>query len=158
MPVNMKLALYEPEIAQNTGTMLRLAACVGVGVDIVHPCGFPFSSRALKRAGMDYIDLADITEHDDFAAFEESRAKANSRLILLTTKAAEPFAGFQFKPDDTIMMGRESAGVPDHVHAAADARLLIPMVSTARSLNVAVTAAMVLGEALRQTDQFPSAK
>ncbi|WP_420559354.1 tRNA (cytidine(34)-2'-O)-methyltransferase [Tepidicaulis sp.] len=150
----MRLALYQPDIPQNTGTILRLGACLGVGVDIIEPCGFPFSDRGLRRAGMDYVSHAEIRRHADWQAFQSAR-KAENRLILLTTKAAEPYTGFRFAPGDTLLLGRESAGVPDEVHAAADARLLIPLSPGARSLNVAVAAAMVLGEALRQTDAFP---
>lgn len=150
----MRLALYQPDIPQNTGTILRLGACFGVPVDIIEPCGFPFSDRGLKRAGMDYLSQADYVRHADWAAFRAAQAP-DARLILLTTRAAEPYCDFRFAPGDTLLLGRESAGVPEDVHETADARLLIPMRPGARSLNVAVAAAMVLGEALRQTESFP---
>ncbi|GAB4145986.1 MAG: tRNA (cytidine(34)-2'-O)-methyltransferase [Sphingomonadales bacterium] len=151
----MRLALFEPDMPPNTGAMLRLGACLGVAVDIIEPCGFPFSDRAMRRAGMDYIDHASIRRHADWPAFEAWRREAGQRLVLLTTKAAIDYTAFAFRPDDIILLGRESAGVPDHVHAAADARLIVPMRPGLRSLNVAMTAAMVLGEALRQTGGLP---
>lgn len=153
----MRLALYEPDIPPNTGTLLRLGACLGVAVDIIEPCGFPFSIRSLKRAGMDYLDHADIMRHADWASFDAWRRAAQSRLILLTTKAAQPYTDFAFTPGDILLLGRESAGVPDHVHHAADGRLMIPMRPGLRSLNVAIAGAMVLGEALRQTSGFAPA-
>lgn len=145
----MNLALFEPDIPQNAGTLIRLGACLGVAVDIIEPCGFLFSEPKLKRAGMDYLDQAELTRHASWAAFRAARA--GRRLVLLTTKAAEPYTGFAFASDDILLLGRESAGVPDFVHDAADARLLIPMRPGLRSLNVALAAAMVLGEGLRQT-------
>ncbi|MCW0183013.1 MAG: tRNA (cytidine(34)-2'-O)-methyltransferase [Zavarzinia sp.] len=151
----MRLALYCPDIPQNAGTMIRLCACLGLGVDVIEPCGFTFSDASLRRAGMDYLARAAIRRHDDFAAFETARAAAGGRLVLLTTSGDVPPHRFAFRPDDVIMVGRESAGVPPEVQALADARLRLPMVGAARSLNVAVSAAMVLHEALRQTDQFP---
>lgn len=154
MPCLMRLALYQPDIPQNTGTILRLAACFGVGVDIIEPCGFPFSDRGLRRAGMDYLSQADYRRHTDWAAFQSARAPA-SRLVLLTTRAQTPYCAFRFAPSDTLLLGRESAGVPGELHETADARLRIPLRADVRSLNVAVAAAMVLGEALRQTDGFP---
>lgn len=147
----MRLALYQPDIPQNTGTLIRLGACLGVPVDIVEPTGFPWSDRALKRAGLDYWELADVTRHASWEAYLASHARPAARLVLLTTKSAEPYTSFAFRPGDTLLLGRETAGVPPEVHATADARLTIPMRPPARSLNVAIAAAMVLGEALRQT-------
>jgi tRNA (cytidine/uridine-2'-O-)-methyltransferase len=149
----MRLALYEPDIPQNAGALLRLGACLGVPVDIIEPTGFVLGDRRLKRAGMDYLDLAEFTRHASWARFLAGRT---GRLVLLTTKATAPYHRFTFHPDDILLLGRESAGVPDAVHEAADARLHIPLRPGARSLNVALAAAMVLGEALRQTDQFPA--
>lgn len=155
----MRLALYEPDIPQNAGTMLRLAACLGVAADVIEPCGFILSDSRLKRAGMDYLLQAEIKRHSSWAAFQEWRAEAGRaqgghRLLLLTTKGDIPYPSFAFRPDDILMVGRESAGVPDAVAAGADARIRIPMASGLRSINVAVAAAMVLGEARRQTDFF----
>jgi len=148
----MRLALFEPDIPPNVGTLIRLGACLGVPIDVIEPCGFPYGDRAMRRAGLDYIELANVTRHRSWAAFLEAR-KAG-RLILLSTKAPLPFTSFAFQTDDTLLLGRESAGAPDHVHAAADARLIVPMQPGRRSLNVAVAAAMVLSEALRQTGGF----
>jgi tRNA (cytidine/uridine-2'-O-)-methyltransferase len=150
----MRLALYQPDIPQNTGTLLRLAACLGVACDMIGPAGFDMSDRAFKRAGLDYLAQADIRRHASFAEFERTRSAAKCRLVLLTTRAALPYTDFAFEPDDCLLLGRESAGVPQAVHDAADARLVIPMRAGLRSVNVAVAAAMVLGEALRQTKQF----
>lgn len=151
----MRLALFEPDIPPNTGAMLRLAACLGVPVDIIEPCGFPFSERGFRRAGMDYLELATLVRHGSFDAFEAARRETGGRLVLLTTKARTPYTDFAFVDGDVILVGRESAGVPEHVHDIADARLLIPIIPAARSLNVAMAAAMALGEALRQTQKFP---
>ena len=151
----MQLALYQPDIPQNTGTMLRLCACLGVTAHLIEPAGFPISDKNFRRAGMDYLDLVDIRRHISWGDFELWRKASGGRLILATTKGAMPYPAFTFEPDDIILMGRESAGVPDEVHAAADARLLIPMHAGLRSLNVAVSAAMMMGEALRQLDAFP---
>jgi tRNA (cytidine/uridine-2'-O-)-methyltransferase len=151
----LRLALYQPDIPQNAGTMLRLAACLRIGVDIIEPAGFPVSDRAFRRAGMDYLDGVDLVRHVDFAAFEQARRAGGGRLVLLTTRATIPYTDHRFAAGDVVMVGRESAGVPDHVHAAADAALRIPIAAGMRSLNVAVAAAMVLGEALRQTGGFP---
>ncbi len=148
----MRLVLFEPDIPQNTGTLIRLGACMGVPVDIIEPCGFVFSDKSLKRAGMDYLERATINRHDSWAAFLENRT--SGRLILLSTKAAQPYTRFEFDKDDTLLLGRESAGVPDEVFDRADARVLIPMAEGTRSLNVAIAGAMVLGEALRQTGQL----
>jgi tRNA (cytidine/uridine-2'-O-)-methyltransferase len=152
----MRLALYQPDIPQNTGAMLRLAACFGVGVDLIEPCGFVWSDRRLRRAGMDYLDGVALTRHESWTAFQTAlAAQARGRLALLTTSASTPYAEFAFRPGDTLLVGRESAGVPAEVHAAADARLVIPMRPGVRSLNVALAAAIVLGEALRQTGALP---
>ena len=151
----MRLALYQPDIPQNTGTILRMAACLDVGVDLIGPAGFDISDRALRRAGLDYIGHAAITRHDSFAGFEAARALSGARLVLLTTGAALAYTEFAFRPDDILLAGRESAGVPAEVHEVAGARLIVPMKAGLRSLNVAIAAAMVLGEALRQTGQFP---
>ncbi|HEY1246530.1 MAG TPA: tRNA (cytidine(34)-2'-O)-methyltransferase [Hyphomicrobiaceae bacterium] len=151
----MRLALYQPDIAQNTGTMLRLAACLGVGVDVIAPTGFDMTDRALRRAGLDYLAHVEIARHESFADFLAARQSGGSRLVLLTTRAEVPYTSFAFQTADTLLMGRESAGAPAAVREAADARVRIPMRAGLRSLNVAVAAAMVLGEALRQTCGFP---
>ena len=150
----MRLALYEPDIPQNAGAILRLAACLGVEVDVIEPCGFVLSDRKLKRAGLDYLDAARLSRHVSWPAF--AGARAPGRLVLLTTTARESYADFRYRADDTLLLGRETAGVPDAVHEAADARLRVPMAAGMRSLNVALAAAMVLGEALRQTGQLPA--
>ena len=152
MPVD--LALYQPDIAQNTGTLLRLGACLGVIVHIVHPTGFPFSKKALKRGGLDYLDAADFVEHDSFAHFDAWRREAGRRLVLLTTKASASAYTAHYSGEDILLLGRESAGVPDAVAEAADLRVRIPMRDGLRSINVAIAAALVLGEAKRQTDGF----
>lgn len=154
----MRLALYQPDIPQNTGAILRLAACLGVGVDVIAPCGFAFHDRGLRRAGLDYLDYAALTRHRSWRAFLDSRADACERLVLLTTRAETPYTAFAFRADDTLLLGRESAGAPAEVHRIADARLRIPIRAGLRSLNVAIAAAMVLGEALRQTGGFPTAR
>jgi tRNA (cytidine/uridine-2'-O-)-methyltransferase len=144
----MRLALYQPDIPTNTGTMMRLCACLGVPMDIIEPCGFPLDEAKLRRAAMDYIEHLDFTRHrcwDDFADQLGVR-----RLVLMTTKAAIPYTDFMFNDDDILMVGRESAGVPDEVHQRADARIIIPIKPPLRSLNVAMSAGIALGEALRQ--------
>jgi len=146
----LRIALYQPDIAGNTGAILRLGACLGIGVDIIEPAGFDMSDRALKRAGMDYLEIAALRRHVDFAAFEAWRRGEGRRLILFTTKAEQPYTGFDFAGADILLFGRESAGVPEHVHDGADARLTIPMPGGGRSLNVALAAAMAAGEAMRQ--------
>jgi len=151
----MRLALYEPDIPQNTGTILRLAACLGVAVDAIGPTGFDMTDKTLRRAGLDYLAHVDLQRHESFAAFERVRQARSSRLVLLTTHGETAYASFAFRADDTLLLGRESAGVPQAVHDLADARLRIPIQAGLRSLNVAVAAAMVLGEALRQTDALP---
>ncbi|CAN7207672.1 tRNA (cytidine(34)-2'-O)-methyltransferase [Aminobacter sp. LjRoot7] len=145
-----RIALYQPDIAGNTGTILRMAACLGVAVDLIEPAGFDISDRALKRAGMDYLEMTALTRHVDFDRFEDWRRGEGRRLVLLSTKATLPYTDFRFEPGDIVMVGRESAGVPDHVHDLAFERLLIPMRGGGRSLNVALAAAMVAGEAMRQ--------
>ncbi len=152
------IALFQPDIPQNTGTILRLAACMGVGVHLIEPAGFPISDSALKRAGMDYLERATMMRHSSFLAFEDWRRPQGRRLILLTTKAALPYPDFRFRPGDILMTGRESSGVPEDIHQLADARVTIPMAEGMRSINVAVSAGMVLGEALRQTGTFPKSR
>jgi tRNA (cytidine/uridine-2'-O-)-methyltransferase len=147
----MRIALYEPDIAQNTGTILRLAACLGLQAHLIEPAGFPASDRAFRRAGMDYLDAVAITRHPSWAAFEDWRDGDGGRLILFTTGANDSYLDFAYRADDVLLFGRESAGVPEAVHRAADARLRIPMRPGLRSLNVAMAAAMAAGEALRQT-------
>jgi|SRR5580765_6584556 tRNA (cytidine/uridine-2'-O-)-methyltransferase len=150
----MRIALYQPDIAQNAASLIRLGACMGVALDIIEPCGFVFADKGFRRAGMDYLDQADVSRHDSWNAFLKNRPFG--RIVLLTTKAVDPYTGFAFRPDDTLLLGRESAGVPDDVHARADARLRIPLRTGLRSINVAQAGAMVLGEALRQTNGFPA--
>ncbi|WP_305987361.1 tRNA (cytidine(34)-2'-O)-methyltransferase [Roseibium sp. MMSF_3544] len=149
------IALYQPDIPQNTGTILRMAACLGVTVHLIEPAGFPISDSALKRAGMDYLERASMRRHRSFADFELFRLTRNQRLVLLTTKAEDIYTEFQYRADDILLMGRESTGVPESIHELADARLTIPMIEGMRSLNVAVSTGMALGEVLRQTNTFP---
>ncbi len=150
----MRLALYQPDIPQNAGTILRLAACLGVPVDIILPAGFDVSDRNLRRAGLDYLDSVDLTRHVDWSAFDAARRAGGQRLVLATTKGAVAHVAFAFQPRDTLLLGRETSGVPDVVHQAADGRVRIPMRDGMRSLNIAVSAAIVLSEALRQTGAF----
>jgi tRNA (cytidine/uridine-2'-O-)-methyltransferase len=150
----MRLALYQPDIPQNTGTILRTAACLAVGVDLIEPAGFDITDKSLKRAGLDYLAHVEIVRHRSFADFDAVRRVQGRRLLLLTTRGDLPYTGFAFEDRDTLLLGRESAGVPDSVHSLTDARLRIPIRPGLRSLNIAVAAAMVLGEALRQTG-FP---
>ena len=155
----MRLALFQPDIPQNTGTLLRLGACLDIELDIIEPCGFIFAERTLKRAGMDYLDMVTYRRHHSWEHFLQYRAEhpeEYGRIVLLTTHASEPYYNFEFRPNDIILMGRESAGVPEEVHQTADARLLIPMNHNARSINVAVSAVMVVGECLRQVNGFPA--
>ena len=147
----LRIALYQPDIAGNTGTILRLAACLGLGVDVIEPAGFDISDRSLRRAGMDYLAAVTLTRHVTWERFEAWRAESGRRLVLASTKAANRYVDVAYRLDDILLFGRESAGVPDHVHDAADARVLIPMVEGQRSINVAMSAAMIAGEALRQT-------
>ena len=146
----LRIALFQPDIAGNTGTILRMAACLGLAVDIIEPAGFDLSGRALKRAGMDYLEMAALTRHLDFVTFQEWRLREGRRLVLLSTKATTPYSAFAFARRDILLFGRESAGVPDSVHQAVDARLTIPMQPGTRSINVALSVAMVAGEAIRQ--------
>ncbi len=150
----MELALYQPDIAPNVGTLLRLGACLGVTVNIIEPCGFPFGGKDLRRSVMDYADFSDVQRHSSWEKFKT--AKEHHRLLLLTTKASTPYTAFTFRKEDILLLGRESAGVPDEIHQTVDARLTIPMQVGMRSVNVAVAAAMVIGESLRQTSDFPS--
>ncbi|MBL0318631.1 MAG: tRNA (cytidine(34)-2'-O)-methyltransferase [Alphaproteobacteria bacterium] len=155
----IRLALYQVDIPQNLGTLIRLAACMDIPMDIIEPCGFPFDDKKFKRAGMDYIDYAALHRHpswNDFLAWRNTQP-AYSRIILLSTKATTPYSQFQFKPGDILMVGRETAGVPESVHAHVDDAVIIPMYNQMRSLNVAVAASMVVGEALRQTGHFDRA-
>ena len=150
----MPIALFEPDIPQNTGTILRLAACLRIEAHLIEPAGFPVSDRAFRRAGMDYLDAVKLVRHASWDAFEAWRRAQGLRLVLFTTRATSSYLDHAYAPGDILLFGRESAGVPDHVHAAADARLRIPMQPGLRSLNVAMTCAMAVGEALRQTDGF----
>jgi tRNA (cytidine/uridine-2'-O-)-methyltransferase len=153
----MRIALFEPDIAQNTGTILRLCACLGLEAHIIEPAGFASSDRAFRRAGMDYLDQVALTRHVSWRAFLRWRADRGNpppRLIVFSTKATRSYLDHRFEADDVLLFGRESAGLPDEVHAAADARLVIPMQAGLRSLNVAMAAAMAAGEALRQTGGF----
>ena len=154
----MRLALFQPDIPQNTGTLLRLGACLDLPIDIIEPCGFLFNEKAMKRAGMDYINIATYRRHNswqDFLEYRNQHPQEYGRLVLMTTKASIPYTDFKFEPNDIILMGRESAGVPDSIHQMVDSRLIIPMNQKARSINVAISAVMVIGEALRQTNLFP---
>lgn len=153
----MRLALFQPDIPQNLGAALRLGACLRVPVEVIEPCGFPLSDRAIARAAMDYADQAEVSRHASWSAFQESSQRREGRLLLFTTRGAQPFHRFEYAESDILLFGRESAGVPDEVHEAADARLLIPIMPPARSLNIVAAAAMALSEALRQTDSFPKA-
>lgn len=157
----MRLALYQPDIPQNTGTLLRLGACLDLAIDIIEPCGFLFNEKAMRRAGMDYLEISDYRRHNswnDFLNYRRENPEEYGRIILLTTKSSQSFIDFKFLPNDIILMGRESAGVPDNVHQIADARLCIPMNPNTRSINMAVSAAMAVTEALRQTSGFPVIK
>jgi tRNA (cytidine/uridine-2'-O-)-methyltransferase len=149
----MRLALFEPDIPQNTGTLMRLCACLAVPMDIVEPCGFILSDKNLKRAGMDYIDHLHLTRHLNWDAFKT--AHAGKRLVLMSTKLSTSYLGFEFRTGDVLIAGRESAGVPDYVRESCDAAVHIPMAAQLRSLNVALASGIVLGEALRQTKGFP---
>lgn len=148
----MRIALYQPDQAGNVGTILRLGACLGVAVDIVEPCGFPWSDRALKRAGMDYAEIANVTRHADWTAFE---ARLEGRLVLFTTAGAARLPEARFEPGDTLLFGSESRGAPEAVHARADRRVRIPQAEGTRSLNIAVAAGIAAADALRQTGLWP---
>jgi tRNA (cytidine/uridine-2'-O-)-methyltransferase len=150
----MPIALFEPDIPQNTGTILRLAACFGIEAHLIEPAGFPVSDRAFRRAGMDYLDAVKLVRHTSWGAFDEWRKAQVFRLVLFTTRATTSYLDHRYEAGDILLFGRESAGVPEHVHAAADMQLRIPMQAGLRSLNVAMTCAMAVGEALRQTGGF----
>lgn len=152
----MRLALYQPDIPQNTGTLLRLGACLGVAVDVIGPAGFDLSERSLKRSGLDYLDDVELHRHVSFAAFDDWRRGKGLRLVLLSTAAKQVYTDFAYRSDDILLLGRESAGVPVCVREIADETVLIPMRAGLRSINVALSGAMVLGEALRQTGGFAS--
>lgn len=152
----MDIALYQPEIAGNVGAILRTCACFEIRCRIIDPCGFAFSERSLKRAGMDYAERVEIMRHADWSAFEQSITESGSRIVLMTSKGSTALPEFTFEPDDIILMGSESAGVPESVHARADARVHIPMATGFRSLNIGVATGIALAEGLRQTAQWPS--
>lgn len=156
--MRVALALYQPDIAQNTGTLLRLGACLDIDVHVIHPTGFPFSRASLKRAGMDYLDQVTLIEHTGFSSFESWVRDNNRRLVLLTTKTSLSAYDAVYGASDILMLGRESAGVPQDVADRADLSVRIPMRQEARSLNVAIAGGLVLGEALRQTGSFESLK
>jgi tRNA (cytidine/uridine-2'-O-)-methyltransferase len=151
----MRLALFQPDIPQNLGAALRLSACLAVTLDVIEPCAFPLSDKSLRRAALDYSNSASFRLHSSWRDFLADPSRLDGRLILFTTRAAEPYHRFAFEPGDTLLMGRESAGVPDEVHAAAEARLFIPLAAGMRSLNVVTAASIGLGEALRQTGGLP---
>lgn len=151
----MRLALYQPDIAGNTGTIIRLATCFGVPIDIIEPCGFPFSDRQLKRSAMDYARSAKIDRRSNFGEFMAAMRHEGRRIVLLTSKGSLRLPDAKFRPGDVLLMGSESAGVPGHVHEQADISVRIPMQPEFRSLNIAVAAGIALGEALRQTGQYP---
>ena len=148
----MRIALFEPDIPQNAAALIRLGACLRVPIDVIEPCGFLFSDAGFRRAGLDYLDLAEIVRHGSWETF---RTALPGRMVLLTTRATLAHTAFAFAASDTLVLGRESAGVPEFVHEAADARVRIPLKPGLRSLNVAQAGAMVLGEALRQIKGFP---
>ncbi len=147
---DLRIALFQPDIPGNTGAILRLAACLGLTVDIIEPAGFDLSDRALKRAGMDYVEQASLRRHLNWRSFQDWVAAEQRRLVLASTRAQTAYTQFDFRPSDILLFGRESVGAPDHVHEAADVRILIPMNEGRRSLNVALSAAMIAGEAIRQ--------
>jgi tRNA (cytidine/uridine-2'-O-)-methyltransferase len=151
----MNIALFEPDIPQNVGTIIRLSACMNVVLHIIEPCGFPFSIKALRRSAMDYSDLANIEKHNSWQHFNEARKKNGLRLVLLTTKTKNNYLNFSFQKNDVLLLGRESAGVPSFVAEESDEQVTIPMNKNTRSLNVAISAAMVLGESLRQLNAMP---
>jgi tRNA (cytidine/uridine-2'-O-)-methyltransferase len=153
MATPFDIALYQPDIPGNTGTILRLAACLGIGVHIIEPAGFDLSDRTLKRAGMDYLEIAAMTRHLAWDRFEAWRRDEDRRLLLFTTSGDTPYTGFEYRPGDILLFGRETSGAPEAVHTAADARLIIPMPGGGRSLNLALAAAMAAGEAARQLDE-----
>lgn len=151
----MKIALYQPDIAQNLGAAMRLSACFGVTLEIIEPCGFPLTSKALRRTAMDYGEPSSLIRHKSWKFFAQSEQSKSNRLVLLTTKAAMPISDFTFAQNDTLLFGRESAGVPEEVHEAAHARVFIPLAGNARSFNLVSSASIALFEALRQTGGLP---
>lgn len=151
----MRLALFQPDIPQNLGAAVRLAACLGVSLDVIEPCGFPLGDAAIRRAAMDYAALVDVTRHASWSDFLDNSVGCG-RIALFTTQGATQLHRFEFRPDDILLFGRESAGAPPEVHAAADARIFIPLAPGARSLNLVTAATLALGEALRQTNGFPT--
>lgn len=151
----MRIALFQPGIPQNVGAAIRLSACFGVGLDVIEPCSFPLDDKSLKRAALDYGPLAHLKRHDSWETFLKAPERVDGRLLLFTTRGATPFHRFEFQPGDTLLFGNESRGAPDEVHAAAQGRIVIPIRPETRSMNLATTAAMALGEALRQTGGFP---
>ena len=153
MPNLIRIALFQPDIPGNTGTIIRTAACFGLGVDVIEPAGFDLSDRALKRSGMDYVEQAALTRHLNWDAFEAVRRQSGRRLVLATTKASVPYTEFNFMRGDTLLFGRESSGVPDSIHNTASARILIPMTEGRRSLNLAVSVGIIASEAMRQLQQ-----
>ncbi len=148
----MDIVLYHPDIPQNLGAVMRLCACMGAGLHVIEPCAFPLDEKRIRRAGMDYMDHVNLTRHSSFAAFETWRDAQARRLVLATTRGATSLYGFCFQPDDLLLLGRESAGVPADVHQVAEARVFIPMREGMRSLNLAMSAAIILSEACRQQD------
>jgi tRNA (cytidine/uridine-2'-O-)-methyltransferase len=154
----MRLALFQPDIPQNLGGTIRLAACLGVALDVIGPCAFPLSDRSLKRAALDYGPLAQVARHDSWSRFLAAPERNQGRLALFTTRGATPLHDFSFEAGDTLLFGQESAGVPDHVHDAVAVRLLIPIIAGARSLNIVSACALGLGEALRQTGGFAKSR
>lgn len=150
--MGIRLALYQPDIPQNTGTILRLGACMGIGVDVIEPCGFLWDEKRMRRSGMDYLGHVDLVRHGSWQTFERT---GPARIVLLSTRASVPYTGFSFCHGDVLLLGSEGGGVPRHIHETACARIRIPMVPSLRSLNVALSAAMVSGEALRQLRAFP---
>ena len=153
MKYDLRIALFQPDIPGNTGTILRMAACLGLAVDVIEPAGFDMSDRALRRAGMDYLEQAALTRHRGWKSFLEWQQSEDRRLLLASTRAKLSYRRFAFSPGDILLFGRESSGVPDYVHAQVDERLVIPMVEDRRSLNLAVSAALVAGEAIRQVEK-----
>lgn len=148
----IEIALYQPDIPQNAGAMIRLCACMGTGLHIIEPCGFPWDERKIRQSGMDYVDSLKPVRHESWGKFKEFTQ--GRRIILMTTKSSRPYIDFEFRSDDILLAGRESAGVPEDVHSAADGRILIPMKAGQRSLNIVNATSMILGEALRQTNGF----
>ena len=149
----MKIAMYQPDIPQNCGAMMRLCACIGVGLEIIEPCGFLWDERKIRTSAMDYYDKASIARHSSWEAFQ-GHYQGKARVILMSTKASQPFCDFAFEENDILLAGRESAGVPENVHESVDARVFIPMKQGLRSLNIVNATSMILGEALRQTNLF----